>query len=104
MVCGTFKLNKVPDREVADTIAMFKANVPPPTSVTSAPDGPGTSTVTAVFPPCPAEMVHDPAGDAGGEPAGDEPGGDDRPDDEPADDEPAGDEPVDDESAGGGRG
>ncbi|HEX8668998.1 MAG TPA: hypothetical protein VF727_11580 [Allosphingosinicella sp.] len=67
MVCGTFTLRKVPEAEVADTVALFEANVPPPNSVTSAPDGEGTFTVTAVFPPCPPEMEHDPAGDAGGE-------------------------------------
>ena len=67
MVCGTFKLKKVPDAEVADTIALFEANVPPPTSVTSAADGEGTSTVTAVFPPCPHETEHDAAGESGGD-------------------------------------
>jgi hypothetical protein len=63
MVCGTFTLRKVPEAKVARKVAMYKANVPPPTSVTSAPDGQGTFTITAVWPPCPANVEHDLAGD-----------------------------------------
>jgi hypothetical protein len=62
MPCGTFKVAKVSQAEVQGTIDLFEANVPPPTSVTSAPDGDGTFTVTAVFPPCPANTTHSPDG------------------------------------------
>jgi len=58
MVCGTFTMRNVPQADLQDTIAMFEANQPPPNSVTSAPDGNGAFTVTAVFPPCPANLEH----------------------------------------------
>jgi hypothetical protein len=57
MACGTFTVAKVPNAQLQQTIALFNANVPKPT-VTSAPDGSGTFTVTAVFPPCPAGTTH----------------------------------------------
>jgi hypothetical protein len=58
MACGTYTVAKVPPGNVANVTALFQANVPPPNSVTSAPDGTGTYTVTAVFPPCPANTTH----------------------------------------------
>jgi hypothetical protein len=58
MACGTFTVSNVPQTELQQTIDLFKANIPAPTSVTSAPDGSGTFTVTAVFPPCPAGTTH----------------------------------------------
>ena len=62
MTCGTFKIEKVPAADVAQVVGGFQANVPPPTSVTSTPDGAGTYTVTAVFPDCPANTTHDVTG------------------------------------------
>jgi hypothetical protein len=65
MVCGTFTLKKVPEAKLAQKVAMYKANVPPPTSVTSEPDGAGTYTITAVWPPCADNVEHHPGGGAG---------------------------------------
>jgi hypothetical protein len=62
MVCGTFTLTKVPAAQLAQVMAQANANVPPPTSVTSAPDGPGTYTVTATWPPCADNVTHSTAG------------------------------------------
>jgi hypothetical protein len=62
MACGTFTISKVPQAQLQQTIDLFKANKPPPTSVTSTPDGAGTYTVVATFPPCPANTSHSPAG------------------------------------------
>ncbi len=62
MPCGTFTVSHVPQADLQETIDLFKANKPPPTSVTSAPDGTGAYTVTAVFPPCPANTSHSPDG------------------------------------------
>jgi len=62
MTCGTFTIAKVTAASLDQVMGDFKANVPPPTSVTSAPDGDGTFTVTAVFPDCPANTTHDPVG------------------------------------------
>jgi hypothetical protein len=61
MTCGTFTVSKVPAGQVQQTEDLFKANDPPPTSVSSAPDGSGTFKVTAVFPPCPDNTTHDPS-------------------------------------------
>jgi hypothetical protein len=62
MTCGTFTVSGVPQPDVQNTIALYKASKPPPTSVTSAADGTGTYTITVVYPPCPANVTHDPAG------------------------------------------
>jgi hypothetical protein len=62
MACGTFTVSKVPQAKLQQTIDLFKANNPPPTSVTSSPDGAGTFTVIAIFPPCPANTSHTSAG------------------------------------------
>lgn len=61
MACGTFTVQKVPKDQLQQTMDLFRANKPPPTSVTSAPDGQGTNTVTAVFPPCPSNTTHSPS-------------------------------------------
>ena len=58
MICGTFTLNKVPAADVDNVVAAFQANDPPPTSVTKTPDGAGTFTVVAAWPPCPPGMSH----------------------------------------------
>ena len=58
MACGTFTIRKVPAAKLQETIDLFQANMPPPNSVTSAPDGNGTFTVVAVFPPCPENTSH----------------------------------------------
>ena len=58
MPCGTFTVSKVPQATLQQTIVLFQANQPPPNSVTSAVDGQGTYTVTAVFPPCPDNTAH----------------------------------------------
>lgn len=58
MVCGTFTITKVPDDKLQEAIDLFKANEPPPTTVTSSKDTNGTNTVTAVFPPCPDNTTH----------------------------------------------
>jgi hypothetical protein len=62
MACGTFTIKKVPAQKVQQTMDLFKANQPPPTSVTSKDNGDGTFIVTAVFPPCPANTTHSAAG------------------------------------------
>lgn len=62
MACGTFTVKKVPQSKLQQTIDLFKANKPPPTSVTSTPDGTGTFTVVAVFPACPVNTSHISAG------------------------------------------
>jgi hypothetical protein len=58
MACGTFTVTKVPQLKLQQTIDLFKANKPPPTSVTSTADGMGTYTVIAKFPPCPPNTSH----------------------------------------------
>jgi hypothetical protein len=61
MACGTFTVKQIPQAKLQQTIDLFNANKPPPTSVTSAPDGAGTYTVMAVFPPCPPNTTHSPS-------------------------------------------
>ena len=58
MACGTFTVKRVTQAKLQQTIDLFKANDPPPTSVTSAADGSGAFTVTAVFPACPPNTTH----------------------------------------------
>lgn len=58
MVCGTFTYAKVPKDELDASMALLKANDPPPTSVSSKDNGDGTFTVTAVFPKCPDGTAH----------------------------------------------
>jgi hypothetical protein len=58
MACGTFTVKKVLQAKLQETIDLFNANDPPPISVTSAPDGTGTYTVTVQFPPCPPGTTH----------------------------------------------
>lgn len=58
MACGTYTVSKVTQNNLPNVMALFQATKPPPTSVTSAPDANGTFTVTAVFPPCPANTSH----------------------------------------------
>lgn len=53
MICGTQTRTGVTASEVPQVTALFNAIVPPPTSVTSTPDGNGTFTVVATWPPCP---------------------------------------------------
>lgn len=60
MVCGTFTVKNVPQDKLEQTMAIWRASTPTP-NVTSAKDD-GTYTVTAVFPPCPANVKHDPSG------------------------------------------
>ncbi len=62
MACGTFTVKSVPQAKLQQTIDLFKANNPSPTNVSSAPDGSGTYTVTAQFPPCPPNTTHSPTG------------------------------------------
>lgn len=64
MVCGTFTMNNIPQTNVDAVVARFKANKPPPTSVTKNQAADGTWTVIAVFPPCPADTSHTPDGKA----------------------------------------
>ena len=58
MTCGTFTVNKVTDAKRQQTMDLFNANDPAPTSVTSTADGTGTYTIVAVFPPCPTNTKH----------------------------------------------
>lgn len=51
MVCGVFTTSKVPDGFQGAVVALYKANDPPPTSVTSTQDADGTWTVIATWPP-----------------------------------------------------
>lgn len=62
MTCGTFTVTKVQQAKLQQTIDLFNANKPPPTSVTSNPDGAGTYTVVATFPPCPGNTTHSASG------------------------------------------
>ena len=61
MVCGVFTTSKVPDGFQGAVVALYKANDPPPTSVTSTQDADGTWTVIATWPPCPPGTVHESA-------------------------------------------
>jgi hypothetical protein len=58
MVCGTFTTTNVPDGEQAAVAALYRANVPPPTEVTSTRQADGTWTVVATWPPCPTDTSH----------------------------------------------
>jgi hypothetical protein len=58
MTCGTFTVKKVTEAKRQQTINLFEANDPAPTSVTATADGAGTYTVVAVFPPCPPATTH----------------------------------------------
>ncbi len=58
MVCGTFKVEKIPDDEVDEVVERFETNVPPPTSVTKSKQADGTWTVIATWPPCPDNTTH----------------------------------------------
>ncbi len=58
MACGTFTVAKVPADQLAVTENLFKANKPPPISVSHKLDGDGTYTVVAEFPPCPENTTH----------------------------------------------
>lgn len=58
MTCGTFTVSAVAQDKLQQTIQLFKASTPPPTSVSSAADGSGTYTVTATYPPCPNGTTH----------------------------------------------
>ena len=60
MVCGTFKVSKVPANKRLMTEDLFRANQPPPRSVSSVPAADGTFTVVAEFDPCPGDTEHDP--------------------------------------------
>jgi hypothetical protein len=58
MVCGTFTLTKIATSEVDGVVAGYNANNPRPISVTKTKAADGTWTVTATFPPCPANTSH----------------------------------------------
>jgi len=58
MICGTFTKRQLTKNAADLTVKLFKLNNPPPTSVTETPDGAGTYTVTATWPPCPAGTTH----------------------------------------------
>jgi hypothetical protein len=62
MTCGTFTTDSVPAAEADSVVAMFKANVPPPTSVTKTGNADGTFKIVATFPPCPAGTTHNAGG------------------------------------------
>lgn len=57
MACGTYTVKNVPQSELDEAMAIWRASQPTP-QVTSQPDGGGTFTVTAVFPPCPPNTTH----------------------------------------------
>lgn len=58
MVCGVFTTSQIPDGDQASVIALYKANVPPPISVTATQGTDGTWTVVATWPPCPHATEH----------------------------------------------
>jgi hypothetical protein len=58
MVCGTFTITQIAAEDVDGVIARYKANKPPPVSVTKTKAPDGTWTVTATFPPCPPNTSH----------------------------------------------
>jgi hypothetical protein len=62
MVCGVFTTSSIPDGDQDDVVDLYKANVPPPTTVTSTKQADGTWTVVATWPPCPPNTQHS-AGD-----------------------------------------
>ena len=65
MVCGTFTVAGVAQADLKNSIALYKASKPPPTSVSSAQDADGTYTITIVYPACPPGVTHDPGTAAG---------------------------------------
>jgi hypothetical protein len=69
MVCGVFTTSQIPDGFQTSVVALYKANVPPPTSVTSTKEADETWTVVATWPPCPPSTTHDPASPAAANPA-----------------------------------
>lgn len=62
MICGTFAMSNIPDGQQDAAYNGYSQNTPPPTSVTKVQAADGTWTVTATWPPCPADIVvaHDP--------------------------------------------
>jgi len=70
MVCGTFTTSQIPDGQQNAVVALYKANVPPPTSVTAKRAADGTWTVVASWPPCPPSTAHDPGTPDDADPAG----------------------------------
>jgi len=58
MVCGTFTRKGVSQAQLQMVVNLFKANIPPPTSVTSTKENDGTYTVVATWPPCPPDTTH----------------------------------------------
>jgi hypothetical protein len=58
MACGTFTVSGVSQTELQSRMDLFRANKPPPVSVSSNQDPDGSYTITAVFPPCPANTTH----------------------------------------------
>src|ERR1700722_17977343 len=64
MICGTFNMANIPDGQQDAINNGFSTNVPPPTTVTKSQAPDGTWTVTAVWPPCPAETTTTHSGDA----------------------------------------
>jgi hypothetical protein len=59
MICGVFTITQVPASQVNAVMQGFRDNSPPPVSVASQPDGSGTFTVVATFPPCEFSTTHD---------------------------------------------
>ena len=68
MVCGAFTTDNVPDGFQDLVVALYRANVPPPISVTKTQKADGTWTVVATWPPCPPSTSHS-LGGAGPAPA-----------------------------------
>ena len=60
MICGTFTIRQVDPADLADKMAEFQATTPAPLSVVSSPDGNGTFTIVATFPPCGPDVSHNP--------------------------------------------
>jgi hypothetical protein len=63
MICGTYTRTNVSPDDVDLVVRAYKANIPPPTSVTATKDSNGkTYTVVATWPPCTGDTTHSPAG------------------------------------------
>jgi hypothetical protein len=61
MACGVFTIKKVPEHKLAEVVADFADDDPPPLQIEKVKDNQGTFTVIATYKPCPANTTHDSA-------------------------------------------
>lgn len=65
MICGTFATSGLTKEEADFQEQAYRSNDPAPDSVIQSLAADGTWTVTAAFPPCPANVTHDVSGASG---------------------------------------